>query len=156
MIKDSTDLLSYYFRYPWRPKKTYDIKFGAGAVTAIFNTKNKEFSKSFQLANKDDYGTLVVKIVPPEPNKSFILDVLNEGKSVVNTLVITRDTTVRFANYKAGKYWIRISYDTNKNGKWDTGSVKLGLQPEKIWNEPKELSIRANWERNETITIPKE
>lgn len=156
LLKDSTDLLSYYFRYPWRPKKTYDIKFGAGAVTAIFNTKNKEFSKSFQLANKDDYGTLVVKIVPPEPNKSFILDVLNEGKSVVNTLVITRDTTVKFANYKAGKYWIRISYDTNKNGKWDTGSVKLGLQPEKIWNEPKELSIRANWERNETITIPKE
>ena len=29
------------------------------------------------------------------------------------------------------------------------------LQPEKIWNEPKELSIQANWDRNETITIPK-
>ncbi|WEK19326.1 MAG: Ig-like domain-containing protein [Candidatus Pedobacter colombiensis] len=156
LVKDSADLLYYYFRYPWKPKKTYDIKFDAGAFTAIFNTKNKEFTKTFQLANKDDYGTLVVKIVPPEPNKSYILEVLNENKGVVNTLVITRDTTVRFANYKAGKYWIRITYDTNKNGKWDTGNVKLGLQPEKIWNEPKELSIRANWERNETITIPKE
>ncbi len=156
LVKDSADLLSYYFRYTWRPKKTYDIKFAAGAFTAIFNTKNKEFTKTFQLANRDDYGTLIVKIVPPEPAKSYILDVLNEGKNVVNTLVITRDTTVKFANYRAGKYWLRISYDTNKNGKWDTGSVALGRQPEKIWNEPKELSIRANWERNETITIPKE
>ncbi|MNL22273.1 hypothetical protein D3C87_1436110 [compost metagenome] len=108
------------------------------------------------MASKDDYGTLIVKIVPPEPNKSYILEVLNEAKGVVNTLIVTRDTTVRFANYKAAKYWLRISYDTNKNGKWDTGNVTLGLQPEKIWNEPKELSIRANWERNETVTIPKE
>lgn len=156
LVKDSTDFLSYYLKYPWKPKKPYDIKFAAGAFTAIFNAKNKEFSKSFELASKDDYGTLIVKIIPPELNKSYILEVLNEGKSVVNTLVITRDTTVKFANYKAGKYWLRISYDTNKNGKWDTGNVKLGSQPEKIWNEPKELSIRANWERNETVTIPKE
>lgn len=156
LVKDSTDFLSYYIKYPWKPKKPYDIKFGAGTFTAIFNAKNKEFNKTFELASKDDYGTLIVKIVPPEPNKSYILDVLNEGKSVVNTLVITRDTTVKFANYRAGKYWLRINYDTNKNRKWDTGNVKLGIQPEKIWNEPKELSIRANWERNETITIPKE
>lgn len=156
LVKDSADFLSYYLRYPWKQKKTYDIKFDAGAFTAIFNTKNKEFTKVFELASKDDYGTLIVKIVPPEFKKSYVLDVLNEAKSVVNTLVVTRDTTVKFVNYRAGKYWLRISYDTNKNGKWDTGNVSLGLQPEKIWNEPKELSIRANWERNETVTIPKE
>ncbi|TCC95093.1 Ig-like domain-containing protein [Pedobacter hiemivivus] len=156
LVKDSTDLLSYYFRYTWKPKKTYEVKFEAGAFTAIFNAKNKEFIKTFQLASKDDYGSLIVKIVPPEFKKSYILEVLNDNKGVVNTLVITRDTTVKFLNYRAGKYWLRISYDTNKNGKWDTGNVKLGLQPEKIWNEPKELSIRANWERNETVTIPKE
>lgn len=156
LVKDSSDFLSYYIRYPWKQKKSYDIKFDAGAFTAIFNTKNKEFNKVFELASKDDYGTLIVKIVPPEFKKSYVLDVLNESKGVVNTIVVTRDTTVKFANYRAGKYWLRISYDTNKNGKWDTGNVSLGLQPEKIWNEPKELSIRANWERNETITIPKE
>lgn len=156
LVKDSTDFLSYYFRYPWKAKKTYEVKFAAGAATAIFNTKNKEFIKTFQLGNKDDYGTLIVKIVTPEPNKSYILEVIDANKNVANTLVVQRDTTVRFSNYKAGKYWLRITYDTNKNGIWDTGNVKLGLQPERIWNEPKELSIRALWERNEVVTIPKE
>lgn len=156
LVKDSSDLLSYYLRYPWKQKKTYEVKFEAGAATAIFNTKNKEFIKTFQLASKDDYGTLIVKIVPPEANKSYILEVVDGNKNVANTLVISRDTTVRFSNYKAGKYWLRITYDSNKNGIWDTGNVKLGIQPEKIWNEPKELSIRALWERNETVTIPKE
>jgi len=156
LVKDSADLLSYYLRYPWKAKKTYEVKFAAGAATAILNTKNKEFIKTFQLGNKDDYGTLIVKIVPPEPNKSYILEVIDGNKNVANTLVVQRDTTVRFSNYKAGKYWLRITYDTNKNGIWDTGNVKLGLQPERIWNEPKELSIRALWERNEVVTITKE
>ena len=154
--KDSIDLLSYYVKYPWKPKKNYELKFEAGAVTGIFNTKNKEFIKTFDLANKDDYGTLIVKIVTPEPNKSYILEVVDANKYVANTLVVTRDTTVTFANYKAGKYWLRITYDTNKNGVWDSGNVSSKLQPERIWNEPKELSIRALWERNETVTIPKE
>lgn len=154
--KDSLDFLSYHILYPWKPNRIYELKFKEGAFTAIFNTKNKEFTKKFQLAKSDDYGTLKVQIVTPEPNKQYLLEVTNENKAIVNSLVVSKDTTVSFNNYRAGKYFIRIIYDTNKNGVWDTGNVKLGIQPEKIWNEPKELSIRANWDRNETITLPKE
>lgn len=154
--KDSSDFLSYRFIYPWKSKSTYEIKFGAGAVTGLFNSKNKDFTKKFELAKSDDYGTLKVKIMVPEPDRQYILEVVNEGKILVNSLVVSKDTTVTFTKYRAGKYYIRIIYDTNKNGVWDTGSVKQGIQPEKIWNEPKELSIRANWDRNETITLPKE
>ncbi|RZK80682.1 MAG: hypothetical protein EOO92_07295 [Pedobacter sp.] len=156
ITKDSLDFLSYYVRYPWRNKRNYDIKYGAGAFTGIFNTKNKEFGQVFALASKDDYGTLITKIILPEKNKSYILEVLNENSAVVNTIVAKQDTTVSFNNYKAGKYFVRITYDTNKNGVWDTGNVSLRVQPEKIWNEPKEMSIKANWERNEVITVPKE
>jgi uncharacterized protein (DUF2141 family) len=156
LVKDSADFLSYDLNYPWRANNIYEIKFDEGAFTGIFDTKNKPFTKKFELAKRDDYGTLQVKLVVPEPNKQYILEVENEAKIIVNTLVVARDTTVRFANYRAGKYFIRIIYDSNKNGKWDTGDVQKGLQPEKIYNEPKELSIRANWDRNETVTLPKE
>lgn len=156
LVKDTSSFLSYDLRYAWKEKNIYEIKFGAGAFTAIFKAQNKEFIKKFELAKSDDYGTLVVKIVTPEPNKQYLLEVVNESKAIVNTLTVSRDTTVTFTKYRAGKYFIRIIYDTNKNGKWDTGNVKAGIQPEKIWNETKELSIRANWDRNETITLPKE
>jgi DNA-directed RNA polymerase subunit L len=156
VVKDSADLLAYHLLYPWKPNNIYEIKFGEGSFIGLFETKNKEFLKKFQLAKKDDYGTLIVKIVVPEPNKQYLLEVTNEAKTIVNSLVVSKDTTVKFANYRAGRYFIRIIYDTNKNGIWDTGNVKLRLQPETIYNEPKELSIRANWDRNETITLPKE
>jgi len=156
LVKDTASFLSYDLIYPWKEKNIYEIKFGAAAFTAIFKAQNKEFTRKFELAKSDDYGTLVVKIVTPEPNKQYLLEVLNESKVIVNNLTVSKDTTVTFTKYRAGKYFIRIIYDTNKNGKWDTGNVKAGLQPEKIWNETKELSIRANWDRTETITLPKE
>ncbi|TDQ09566.1 Ig-like domain-containing protein [Pedobacter metabolipauper] len=154
--KDSLDFLSYVFVYPWKAKRIYDIKLGAEAVSAIFNTKNKEVNTSFELANKDDYGTLNVKVITPEKDKSYILEVVNELKNVINKIVVRQDTSVSFTKYKAGIYFIRIVYDTNKNGSWDTGNIAEKLQPERIWYEPKELSIRANWDRNDVITIPKE
>jgi hypothetical protein len=153
---DSADFLSYYLSYPWKAKRAYDIKYGAGAFTAIFNAKNKEFTQNFTLGSKEDYGTLITKIVVPEKNKSYILDILNESSAVINTTILTQDTTVTFKNYRAGKYFIRVIYDNNKNGIWDTGNVFKRLQPERIWNEPVEMSIRANWDRNATVTIPKE
>ncbi|MGF1923120.1 MAG: Ig-like domain-containing protein, partial [Bacteroidia bacterium] len=44
--KDSTNLLSYNFNYPWRKKANYAITFEDGAITAIFGTKNKAFRKT--------------------------------------------------------------------------------------------------------------
>jgi uncharacterized protein (DUF2141 family) len=156
VVKDSADFLSYQIQYKWVPKRAYEIKFSAGAVTGQFNSKNKEFRKTYTLASADDYGTLNLKITVPERNKSYVLQVINEGKMVVNELVLTKDTSVTFLNYKAGQYFARIIYDSNKNGIWDTGIVLRGIQPERMYNESKELSIRANWERKETIAIPKE
>jgi uncharacterized protein (DUF2141 family) len=156
VVKDSLDFLSYQVRYKWVPKRAYEIKFQAGSVTGQFNAKNKEFRKTFKLANSDDYGTLQLKLTVPEANKSYVLQVTNEAKVVVNQMVLTKDTTVTFINYKAGQYYARIVYDRNKNGIWDTGTILKGIQPERMYNEPKELSIRANWERKETVAIPKE
>jgi hypothetical protein len=154
--KDSSDFLSYLVRYPWIAKRTYEIKFGAGAFTAIFDTPNKEFVRTFDLSSKDNYGTLQLKVTITEPKNQYILQVIDENEALISSSTFQKDTTVRFTNYRAGRYFVRIVYDTNKNGKWDTGSVAEGQQPEKVYNEPKELSIKANWDRNETITIPKE
>ncbi|MBC7566475.1 MAG: Ig-like domain-containing protein [Pedobacter sp.] len=154
--KDSAGFLSYYLRYPWKAKRSYDIKYGAGAFTGIFTTRNKEFKQNFTLGSKEDYGTLIAKIMVPEKNRSYILDVLNENNVSINNIILTQDTTVTLRNYRSGKYFLRITYDSNKNGIWDTGNVFKRLQPERIWNEPVEMSIKANWDRNVNVKIPKE
>lgn len=156
LIKDSTNFLKYTIKYPWRTKRIYDIKFSANAFSSIFDAKNKEFTKSFELEKSDVYGSLALKIEVPDTSKNYIIQFLNEQKNVIKSTPITKATTLNYSNYPAEKYFIRVVYDTNKNGEWDTGNLKLGLQPEKIWQADKELSLRANWDREETLTIPKE
>lgn len=154
--KDSTDILVYNLTYPWKKKSNYNISLEEGAFTEMFGAKNKISKKIFTPFSPDDYGTLILNVVVPEPDKTYVLEIVNEKKAVVTSMVITKNISVTFKNYKAGIYFARVVYDENSNGKWNTGNVSKQTQPEKIWYDPQELSIRANWDRTATLTIPKE
>lgn len=154
--KDSSNVLAYTLNYPWKKGRPYIISFKEGTFTEFFGTKNKDINKTFKLASADDYGSIILNAEVPEPNKSYIVELVNDKKEVVNQQVITKNGKVVFANYRTGIYLVRVVYDDNKNSKWDTGSVKNQTQPEKIWYEPEERSIRANWEREHPLIIPKQ
>ncbi|MFC4143224.1 Ig-like domain-containing protein [Pedobacter mendelii] len=155
LIKDSTNFLKYYIKFPWKTKRSYDLRFSAGAFTGIFNSKNKEFIKKFNLDPTENYGTRTLIIDVPDTTKSYIVEFINEKKLPVKQYIINKKTKIVLANFLAGKYFVRVIYDENKNGVWDTGNVKLGTQPEKIWYSPEEQSLRPNWEVENSMTIPK-
>jgi len=154
LVKDSTNITKYFIKYKWRAKEEYILLLRENAVTAIFDAKNKEIKRTFTLADANDYGSLTLAVEPTDSTKRYVLEIVNKDKNVLVSFPITKKTQVKLANYKQGIYYGRIVYDENKNGVWDTGNVKQGTQPEAIWYYPKELSIRANWDRNETIQIP--
>lgn len=154
LTKDSTNLLAYNFNYPWKKKFNYTITFAEGAITGIFGVKNKEFKKTIQLGNADDYGTFSLKVEVPDTTKSYVLEVINDKKTVLSSQIITKNRTITYVNYKVGTYSTRIIYDDNKNGIWDTGSLALGMQPEHTWNSKEEFSLRANWEQVFNFAIP--
>lgn len=55
--------------------------------------------------------------------------------------------------YKAGSYDLRILYDTNQNGIWDTGIFgKIKKQPEIVQLISKPLVVRGNWDNEVNIT----
>ncbi|MBC7615906.1 MAG: Ig-like domain-containing protein [Pedobacter sp.] len=154
LTKDSVNFLAYNFNYPWRKKANYLITFDDGAITDIFGTKNKSIRKIFRLASADEYGTFVLKVEIPDTSKNYILELLNDKKVIISTEVITKNRSITYANYKVGSYYTRIIYDENKNGTWDTGSLALGTQPERTWNNPTEISNRANFLISLTFAIP--
>jgi uncharacterized protein (DUF2141 family) len=154
--KDSSDVLSYLVKYPWKKSEPYILKLEAGAITGIFNSKNKEINKNFKLGGADEYATLTLNVVVPDTSKNYILQLVNEKKEVVvASRRILKSSSIILANYKPASYYVRIVYDDNKNGIWDTGNVSKGTQPEKIWYASKEFSIRPNFDIREKIEIPK-
>jgi uncharacterized protein (DUF2141 family) len=108
----------------------------------------------FRLGSADDYGSFILKVQVPDTTKSYILELLNDRKAVISTEIITKNRNITYSNYKVGSYFTRIIYDENKNGIWDTGSLALGTQPETIWNNPEERTVRANFVVSLVFDIP--
>ena len=69
--------------------------------------------------------------------------------------VIRKNTTLNYLTYPTAKYRVRVIYDENKNGIWDTGNVFTRQQPEKTWTFEKIISLRPNWDLEESMIIPK-
>ena len=44
------------------------------------------------------------------------------------------------------KYYIRIIYDSNQNGQYDSGSFLERRMPERVSYFPEELDVRAGWD----------
>ena len=156
LLRDTSNLKKFAVKYPWKTTSRYQLIFNEGALTDIYGDKNKKSLKVLELDKADNYGVLNLKVTLPDTGKSYVVELLNEQKVVVRRDVITKSILVVYKNYRVGKYTVRVVYDRNKNGKWDSGSVKKGIQPENIWLNPKIITLRSNWEAEEPIDIPKE
>ena len=60
---------------------------------------------------------------------------------------------LEFNNLDPSQYVIRVIFDTNGNGIWDTGNYLKGLQPERISYYPDKIEGRANWELEQNFII---
>jgi len=154
--QDTSNLKKLAIKYNWKPNSQYKLFFNEGALIDIYGDKNKKLLKPIIADKTENYGQLALKIKIPDSTAAYVIELLNEQKKVVHTDAVTKNSTITYKNYPVGKYNIRVVYDTNKNGKWDTGNVKQKQYPENIWLYNKELTIRSNWDAEENLTIPKE
>jgi hypothetical protein len=154
--KDTGNFKKLNLKYRWRQGSKYELIFNEAAFTSIYGDKNKRISKKFQIDKTDNYSTLTLKVTLPETSKAYVVELLNEQKKVLQSDPITANGSIVYKNIITGKYLLRVIYDENKNGKWDSGNVHLKKQPENIWVSEKIISLRPNWEAEEALTVPKE
>ncbi|SDI40615.1 Ig-like domain-containing protein [Mucilaginibacter sp. P19] len=154
--KDTGNYKLLNLKYRWRESSKYELVLNEGALTDIYGDKNKRLSKKFQINKLDNYSQLTVKLTVPDTAKAYVVELLSEDKKLIQSDPITKNTSLVYKGILAAKYYVRIIYDENKNGKWDSGNVRLKRQPENIWLNEKLITLRPNWEAEEPVTIPKE
>ncbi len=143
-------------KYRWRQGAAYKIVLNEGAFIDIYGDKNKTSIRKFAINKPENYGTLTIKLNVPDTSKAYVAQILNVQKNILRTITFNKTTSVVLKDYLTGRYQVRIIYDNNRNGVWDSGLVKTGTQPEKIWLYEKEITLRANWETEEAVDIPRE
>ena len=140
------------FLFEKKYKKSYKINLYPNALTDIFNTTNDTISSLFRTRGTEDYGEISVTIQNPKKIPVIIqLTDINDATIVQETC--SENKNISFDLLIPQKYKIRIIYDLNQNGIWDTGSYLEKKQPEHVEYFPEIQEVRANWLLPIVLTI---
>ena len=83
----------------------------------------------------------------------LILELLDSKGRILASQVSTKETILDFNLIDPLLYTIRITYDDNANGEWDTGNFLEKKQAEEIIYYPKEIDVRANWDVDQEFDL---
>lgn len=112
----------------------------------------KSDTLSFTTKRKADYGTLKIRFRKLEPERKPVLQLLLAQQAPVNYPLTTAEFNLPLLN--PGEYELRIFYDDNGNGSWDTGEFfKNRRQPEQVIPIGRKLTVKANWTNEYDIEV---
>jgi hypothetical protein len=99
----------------------------------------------------DTVPTEKTKIPEAELKKYYgdgqlILQLLGNKLVVVRELYLSGDQEVKLEFLPPGKYSLRIIFDRNNNGKWDTGNYFKYTQPERVIMSEKLIELKSNFD----------
>ena len=83
----------------------------------------------------------------------IILQLTSENGDTKREILAEEPRLFEFGNIDPGNYLIRLIFDDNGNGIWDTGSFLEKRQPERVIYYPQAIEVRANWELEQTFTV---
>jgi uncharacterized protein (DUF2141 family) len=140
------------FLFEKKFKTSYKLNLYPDALVDIFETSNDTVISQFRTRSIEDYGEISLAIQNPE-KVPVIIQLTDINDVTVAQETSSENKTISFNYLIPKKYKIRIIYDTNNNGKWDTGNYLEKKQPEPVQYFPEVQEIRPNWVLNEVIKI---
>lgn len=139
--------------YDWKEKQVLRLIVDKDAIA---DTGNIFLAKSdtlkFATKKEADYGSIRLRFNNLNLHKNPVLQFFQSDKLVES--VSLNSTELIRKLFFAGTYEIRILYDTNKNGIWDTGFFgTIKKQPEVVQLITKPIVIRGNWDNEVNINL---
>ncbi|WP_179318457.1 Ig-like domain-containing protein [Winogradskyella helgolandensis] len=143
---------TYKFPIDKQEDQKYSFTMLPGTFTDFYDGTNIDtLNYSIKTKMKSEYGNIRVNI----RNAKFplIIQLVSEKGDVLYERYAKDSPIVDFRNLVPRKYKLRAIFDTNGNGKYDTGNFLLGIQPERVsYSEPIE-EVRSNFDFVEEFTL---
>ncbi|GAA4959851.1 Ig-like domain-containing protein [Algibacter aquimarinus] len=149
------DMISntYDINFDKTEDNTYKIQILPEAFIDFFDDKNDTLNYTLKTKKESDYGNL--KVIINNATYPIIVQLTNNSEEVIYEKVSEKQEALDFLNINPGKYFLRVIFDTNGNGKYDSGNYLKKIQPERISFLPGEPDddIRAGWNDVWTINL---
>ena len=149
---DSVNKL-FTLSYPWKEEQDFQLILEKDIAKDSSGTElAKADTIRFKTKKNSEYGRLKLRLQNLDTAQHIVLVFYKADKIEKSQPVTGRE--VNFTLFHPGDYEIRILYDRNSNGKWDTGNYWKRIQPEKIVSDGKKYTVRPNWDNEITIELP--
>ena len=136
----------------YQEKKSYSIMIPDSVFYGYNGITNDTLKVQFSAKSVKDYGTLIMSYELPEDGKPYIVT-LWKGEHKIQEDRLTSSSTITYSYLNPDTYRVSAFCDENDNGMWDSGDYSSKRQPEKVFAFPKNISIRAYWDLEETFKI---
>lgn len=140
--------------HEWKEGQSYQLILNDSAFAGVFGHYNDSIAFRFSAFTEAETSSLKLLITIPKEGMDYIIQLMTSQEKIVEQKVINSNSTINFTYLKPDKYRVKVIYDTNRNGRWDTGNYLKKRQPEYIDYHPKEFELRANWVMEEDWAIP--
>ncbi len=135
-----------------KEQNAYTLQFLPSAIKDYVGNVNDTIQFKFITKKLADYGTIFLTLqnVKEYP---VLVQITDEKEKVISEKITNKDEILVFDHLNPAKYLIRLIFDSNKNGIWDTGNFLKGIQPEEVRYFPESIDVRANWEIKQTFVL---
>jgi hypothetical protein len=147
-VKDTAMHRTYHISVQWEPEMLYTLEIDSAACENIYGITSKKLTKNFETQEEDYYGEININITGVKTPVIVQLLENTDEENVVNRKTITNNKKIVFDYLAPDKYKVKVIYDNNENGKWDTGSYQDKYQPERVAYINEVIKVRSNWVNN--------
>ena len=149
--KDSTNK-KITIKTAWKEGTKYNLIIQKDAASdTLDNAILKTDTLSFNAKKESDYGSVDLKIENFDSTLHPIVFLNKNSKTFLKQSLIKNRYRVKL--FEPGDYEVKILFDLNNNGKWDTGDYWKKIQPERVVARKKPISIRANWDNEILVDL---
>lgn len=132
-------------------KHRYSLNMDSACIYDWYDQHNLDsVAVSISTIDPETLGTINLEIEKTD-SLSYIMEILS-GKDVIDKRYIAEPEKITLLKMKSGKYSVKLTQDSNGDGRWTSGNLKEKRRSEKTKSVDLE-PLKAGWELEATINI---
>lgn len=127
-----------------KESERFKIQVLPDAFEDFFGDTNDTLNYSLSTKTYADYGN--VRVTLQNAVYPMIVQLTDANGEVKAEKYSTKPEPIDFRNIESGDYFLRAIFDSNSNGKFDSGNYLKKIQPERVSHYQDKLEIRSNFD----------
>ena len=160
--RDSVNIRKAYIEWKLKEDQKYFLTIDSMSFTSIYNVFNDSTGITFT-TQKEDYYSIIEITFDEIPCPLVVQALKGDKEDLVKQVFLTDGNVATIDFLKPDKYKMKIIFDCNGNGVWDTGDYLKKIQPEKVeyFYEPEietssNMKVELQWQLKKSEIEPTE